>query len=443
MDRTAERRAIVACLVGNAFEGLDFIVFGMLSFVLGKLFFPAGNDVASLMATLATFGVGYVMRPLGGIFWGLYADRHGRKAALVALSVLMAIATAVIAVMPVYASIGIAAPIAIVMARLAQGFSLGGEFATATAMLIEYAPPGRRGLYASWQMVVLVGTVAVGSLGVYLLTQALGPADFAAWGWRLFFIVGVLIGPIAYYIRRRVEETTEFRQYAASAAASRPVSAPLREVLAAYPWEMISGAGIVIAGTSVFYLTFIYVPIYSMRRLHVDVGAVQITTLVAAIVCGLLVLLAGHLSDKVGRRAVLLPAAIVSALVGYPLFANLLAHPGAMSLLVFQCGVGAVLAFVSGPTPAALSEVYPVQVRSTGVGLVYNLIAAIFGGLGPLFAQWLLGVTGDQAAPAYWMTATGIVGALAIWTYKYTHRYRQERAAGGNTIKLTPSTLGQ
>jgi MHS family proline/betaine transporter-like MFS transporter len=423
MDRTLQRRAIVACLIGNAFEGLDFIAFGMLSVVLGRLYFPTDSEVASLMATLATFGVGYVVRPLGGIFWGIYADRHGRKAALVALSILMAVGTGIVAITPGYASIGIAAPIIIVIARLVQGFSLGGEFASATSLLIEYAPRRLRGFYSSWQMLVLVATVAIGSLGVYVLARALSPADFAAWGWRLFFAVGVVIGPIGYYIRRRVEETAEFREYQGSGV--KPTGSPLAEVLRAYPWEMISGAGIVLAGTSVFYFAFIYVPIYAMRQLGIGIGTVQITTIGAAVVCGSCILLAGHLSDKVGRRAVLLPAAILSAFVGYPLFANLIAHPGTASLLLFQCGVGLVLSFIMGPTPAALSEVYPVHVRSTGVGLIYNLIAAVFGGLGPLFAQWLLSVTGDQAAPAYWMTATGIAGALAIWTYKYTGQHRQ------------------
>lgn len=432
MDRTTQRRAVIACLVGYAFEGLDFIVFGMLSFVLSKIYFPSDNEIASLMATLATFGVGYVIRPLGGIFWGIYADRYGRKAALVALSILMAVATAIIAVTPGFASIGIWAPIIIVIARLMQGFSLGGEFASATSLLIEYATPGRRGFYASWQMLTLVATVAVGSLGVYLLTQYMPPADFAAWGWRLFFIVGVVIGPIGYYIRKRVDETPEFLAWQRTRGSLVP--SPLREVIRNYPFEMISGAGIVLAGTSVFYLTFIYVPIFAMRELKIGVGSVQLTTIAAATLCCALILVAGHLSDRFGRRAVLLPAAIVSALVGYPLFAQLIATPDSLSLLIFQCGVGAVLAFISGPTPAALSEVYPVQVRASGVGLVYNLIAAVFGGLGPLFAQWLVSTTGDKAAPGYWMTATGLVGAAAIWTYKYTRRQKEERAQASATI---------
>jgi MHS family proline/betaine transporter-like MFS transporter len=425
MERTTQRRAVIACLVGYAFEGLDFIVFGMLSFVLSRLYFPSDNEVASLMLTLATFGVGYVIRPLGGIFWGIYADRHGRKAALVALSVLMAVATAIIAITPGFASIGIWAPVIIVIARLMQGFSLGGEFASATSLLIEYATPGRRGFYASWQMLTLVATVAVGSFGVYLLTQYLSPADFSAWGWRLFFIVGVIIGPIGYYIRKRVDETPEFQEYQRTRRGI--VKSPLREVIREYPFELVSGAGTVLAGTSVFYLTFIYVPIYAMRELKIAVGTVQLTTIAAAALCSVLILLAGHLSDRIGRRAVLLPAAIVSALIGYPLFAQLIATPDSLSLLIFQCGVGAVLAFISGPTPAALSEVYPVHIRASGVGLVYNLIAAVFGGLGPLFVQWLLTVTGDKAAPGYWMTATGVIGAAAIWSYRYARRYREQR----------------
>jgi MFS transporter, MHS family, proline/betaine transporter len=422
MDRTSQRRAVVACLVGYAFEGLDFIVFGMLSFVLSRVYFPTENEVASLMLTLATFGVGYVIRPLGGIFWGVYADRYGRKSALVALSILMAVATAIIAVTPSFGTIGVWAPAIIVIARLMQGFSLGGEFASSAAMLIEYATPGRRGLYSSWQMLTLVGTVAVGSSGVYILTQIMTPEDFASWGWRLFFIVGTIIGPIGYYIRKRVDETPEFQEFLRK---GKPANSPLREVITKYPWEMVSGAGTVLAGTSVFYLTFIYVPIYAIRQLKIPVGAVQLSTVAAAILCGLCILFAGHLSDRIGRRAVLLPSAIMSAFAGYPLFAHLIGDPTWANLLLFQCVIGIILAFISGPTPAALSEVYPVHIRSSGVGLVYNLMAAVFGGLGPLFAQWLLGVTGDKAAPAYWMTATGLVGALAIWTGRFTRNYRE------------------
>jgi MFS family permease len=424
MGRSKQRQAVVACLVGYVFEGIDFVTFALLSFVLGRVYFPAQNEAASLLLVLATFGVGYVIRPLGGIFWGIYADRRGRKPALVLLSLLMAIGTALIAFTPGYATIGLAAPVIIVLARLIQGFSLGGEFASATSLLIEYATPGRRGFYASWQMVAQVGTVALGSLVIYLLTVTLSPAEFAAWGWRVLFIIGLLIGPIAYYIRRRTDETPEFQAYLLSKV--RPANSPLMDVIKHYPWEMLSGAGIVLAGTSVFYMTYIYVPIFAMRALHVAPGAAQFTTLSAAVLSGFVILFAAHLSDRIGRRAVLLPAAIVSAIAGYPLFAHLLAAPGVASLLLFQCAMGVILSFISGPAMAAISEVYPVQVRSSGVGLVYNLIAAVFGGLGPVFAQWLTTVTGDKAATAYWMTATGVAGAAMIWTLKPARKHREE-----------------
>ena len=426
MDRSTQRRAVVACLVGYIFEGIDFVAFGMLSFVIARLYFPAENEAASLLLALATFGVGYVIRPLGGIFWGAYADRHGRKPALALLSILMAVGTALIAFVPSYATIGIAAPIIIVLARLIQGFSLGGEFASATSLLIEYATPGRRGFYASWQMVAQVGTVALGSLVVYILTATLSPAEFAAWGWRVLFVIGLVIGPIGFYIRRRIDETPEFQAYLKSKGPS--ASSPLMMVLKHYPWEMVSGAGIVLAGTSVFYLTYIYVPIFAVRALHIAPGATQLTTLAAAALSGVVILWAAHLSDRVGRRPVLLTAAIASAIAGYPLFSHLLAQPDVASLLLFQCGMGFILSFISGPAMAAMSEVYPVQIRSSGVGLVYNLIAAVFGGLGPVFAQWLTTVTGDKAATGYWMTATGVAGAAMIWTLKLTQRHREDEA---------------
>jgi MFS transporter, MHS family, proline/betaine transporter len=416
ISRAVQRRAVVACLLGYVFEGLDFVVFGMLSFAIGRNCFPAEDETATLLLALGTFGIGYVIRPLGGIFLGAYADRHGRKPALALLSFLMALGTALIAVTPGYATIGIAAPVIMVLARMIQGFSLGGEFASATSLLVEYATPGRRGFYASWQMVAQVGTIALGSVGVYAISQALSPAAFSAWGWRLPFVFGLLIAPIGYYIRARTEETPEFLAY--RRAKGPPGRAPLFEVVRDYPREIVFGAGIVLAGTSVFYLVYIYVPIFAVQTLGLALGATQLTTLAAALLSGMVILWAADLSDRRGRRGVLLMGAIGSAVAGYPLFSHLLASPGIASLLLFQAGMAAIFGFIAGPAMAALSEVYPVHIRSSGVGFVYNLVVAIFGGLGPVFAEWLTTVTGDKAATAYWMTATGIAGAAMISSLK-------------------------
>ena len=223
------RRLVATCVIGICLEGFDFIIYSMFAFIIAKQFFPTGNELTSLMLALLSFGLAYVIRPLGGIFWGIYADKIGRRPALAWISISMAVGTAIVAFAPTYAMIGIAAPALMLLARLIQGFSVSGEFASATAMLIEYAPPEKKGLYASYQMAAQVGTVAVGAFLVLVLTQSLAPADLQSWGWRVLFAVGLLIGPVGYYMRTRLDESPEFLRYVE--ARGQPAARPLRDAL--------------------------------------------------------------------------------------------------------------------------------------------------------------------------------------------------------------------
>ncbi|WP_321885774.1 MFS transporter [Burkholderia cenocepacia] len=425
MEHRISVSSIAACIVGNCFEWFDFVVYSLFSFVIAKQYFPTSNEMVSMLLVLASFGLGYVVRPLGGIFWGAYADGAGRRAALVRISMLMATGTAIIAFTPTYASIGIAAPILIVTARLVQGFSAGGEFASATSLLIEYAPHNKRGVYASWQMASQVATIAVASLAVLLLTHYLGKGALEAWGWRTVFVFGILVGPLGYYMRTRLAESPEFEAFLRSQG--RPAQAPLREVVAKHRSALACGAGVVLIGTSAFYLIMIYLPIFAARRLGIGMEAAQLATILCCVLQFGVCLWAGHLSDRYGRRAIMLPACVAYALFAYPLFERLITTPSFINLLIAQGVTNLFLGFISGPMPAALSELFPVEIRSSGVGLVYNVVGAVFGGLSPAIITWLIVVTGDNASPAWWALVTGLIGAIATFYLRLIATDRHDR----------------
>lgn len=402
------RRAVVASVIGNAFEWFDFAIYGMFAVIISHHFFPAENDVSSLMAGVAAFGVAFFFRPLGGIFWGLFADRKGRKAALSAIMVMMAFSTAAIGLLPTYASIGIAAPVLMVLARIVQGFSVGGEFAGATSMLIEFAPKHRKGFYGSWQMFSQALAFGIGSLVAWGLTASMSAEALHSWGWRLPFILGVLIGPVGFYIRQRVNESPEFAALA-ERAESAPRS-PLVETLKNYPREMLSGLGLSIVGTVSAYVVVFYLPIFAVKQLGMPMGTAQLSTLIATIVILVFCPIAGHVSDKLGRKTVFFPAIVAYGLLAVPLFTNFIAAPSFGAMLLTQCLIGVTMGFIWGPTPAALAEVFPVRIRSTGVSLAYNLAVLVFGGLAPLVLTWLIAKTGSPMVPAYYLAFSAVIG---------------------------------
>lgn len=409
------RRAVIASVIGNAFEWFDFAVYGMFAVIISHHFFPAENDVSSLMASVAAFGVAFFFRPLGGIFWGLFADARGRKAALSTIMVLMAISTAAIGLLPTYAAIGVAAPVLMVLARILQGFSVGGEFAGATAMLIEFAPENRKGFYGSWQMFSQALAFAVGSLVAWGLTAGLPAEALNSWGWRLPFLLGVLIGPVGFYIRRRVDESPEFAALAERAEGG--ARSTLGETLRTYPREMLAGLGLVIVGTASAYVVTFYLPIFAVKQLGLTLASAQLSTLLANIVLLVLCPVAGALSDRFGRKQVMIPGIIAYGIATVPLFSHLLAAPSFGAMLLTQSLLAVGMACFWGPNPAMLAEIFPTRIRATGVSLVYNMGVLIFGGLAPLVLTWAIAETGDPMVPAYYLVLTaalGLAGGLLL-----------------------------
>lgn len=413
------RRVVIASILGNAFEWFDFAIYGLFAVTIARLFFPADNPLASLMLTLATFSIGFAVRPLGGVLLGLYGDRVGRKKALSVTIVLMALGTGMIGLLPTYAAIGVAAPILMVLARMIQGMSAGGEFSGATTMLVEFAPPHRRGFFGSFQMCSQALAFSLGAAVAYLLTTQLNATQLETWGWRLPFLFGILIGPVGWLIRSKVDESPEFLAFHRSTAttSAKRASTPLRDVLRKYPRELLSSTGICVVGTVSAYIFVFFLPIFAKQRLGIATADANLSTFIGTAVILVFCPLAGYLSDRYGRKAVLLPGMFGYGVAAWFLFHHLIAAPSFQSLMVLQVGVSFFMSFIWAPVPIVLTEVFPVGVRSTGAALTYNLAVLLFGGLAPFVNTWLVKVTGSNAAPLYYVLFSvliGVVGTLLL-----------------------------
>lgn len=406
------RRVVVASTLGNAFEWFDYAIFGMFAPIISKLFFPASNEVNSMLLTFATFAVAFAMRPLSGVLFGLYADRLGRKRALTLMIIMMAIGTGLIGALPTYAAIGIAAPLLMVLARLIQGISVGGEFSNATAMLVEYSPENRGGYYGSFQMVSQALGFTVGALLAYLATTYVSAAALESWGWRIPFLLGILIGPFGYWLRSNIDETPEFQRFLESK--QKPANTPLAELFKTHLRELVVGFCIVVVGTVSYYVMLLYIPIYAVRQLGIPMSGAQLSSVLSTALIVVFCPLAGSLSDRIGRRAVTLPATILYAIVVWVAVHYLLAEPSLGRLIIAQLATSLVMAFVWGPTPALLMELFPVGIRSTGVGLIYNVGVALFGGLAPFAITWMIASTGDKMSPVYYVVISAAVGTVGL-----------------------------
>lgn len=408
------RKTIIAATIGNGLEWFDFTVYSFFAVIIARLFFPTGNDITSFLLTVATFGVGFVMRPVGAIVLGVYADRVGRKAALTLTILLMALGTAIIGLTPTYATIGPWAPALIVLARLIQGFSAGGEVGGATAFLIEHAPDKERGAYASWQQASQGISFMLGAAMGALVINGLEPAQVDAWGWRIPFLFGLLIAPVGMYIRSQLEEPPEFEARQAERAAANVKFSPLSQVLRDHPREVVAGLGVTVLWTVCTYVLVFYMPSYAKQQLGLPLGA----TFESTAICGAIILvlcpLMGMLSDRVGRKRMLGTVALAIGVLAYPLFHWLNVSPTTSTLLQVQIILGILLAAFTGPAPAVLAEQFPTDVRSTGLSLAYNFAVTIFGGFSPLIVTWLIQSSGDKHAPAYYAIAAAALSFVAL-----------------------------
>ncbi|MGA3137456.1 MAG: citrate-proton symporter [Xanthobacteraceae bacterium] len=401
---------IAAAVIGNALEWYDFIVFGFFAVIISRLFFPTDSQYASLLFTTATFGVGFFMRPVGGILIGIYADRQGRKAALLVVIASMTVAIALIAFAPTYAAIGIGAPLIIVVARLLQGFSAGGEFASATAFLIESAPAGRRGFYGSWQMVGQGLAVLIGAILGAVLTKTLSPEAIDGWGWRIPFLFGLVIGPVGLYIRNSLAETQAFLQ-SDQTSQSRTAG---RRVLASHIKQILVCFGIVVSGTISFYVILVYIPTFARSQLQLPLDQAFLAQAIGLACEVALIPICGALSDRIGRKPVMIASLLLSLVVTYPLFMWVSSSPSFSRLLVMQVVLCSVFGIGNGPVSTALGEQFPTRVRSTALAIGYNVAVMLFGGFAPFFVTWLIHATGTPIAPAFYLMFGAAVGLFAV-----------------------------
>lgn len=407
--RGGHRRVALAATIGNILEWYDFLVYGFLSLTIAKLFFPAGTELGSLLLALATFGAGLVMRPIGALVLGIYADRVGRKAALSATMFLMALGTGLIAFAPTYQDIGLLAPVIVVLSRLLQGFSCGGELGGATAILVESAPAGRRGLYASWQTASQFAAFLLAALVNLAVSLALSAAQIEAGGWRIAFLLGLLIAPVGLYIRSKLEEPELFL----AVRRARPVSPP-SEMWREHGRSVLGTIGIAVLYVAAPYTLLLYMPTFAVRQLHLPFSQALIASMMAGCVSLAFCPVIAAISDRFGRKPLLLAAALVLGVLTYPAFALMAAHPSIGVLAFVQTGFGLLTVIYSSPANSVFAELFPTRVRSTAVALAYNLTAALVGGSAQLLVVWLTVATGNPAAPAFYVIGAAMVSAVSV-----------------------------
>jgi MFS transporter, MHS family, proline/betaine transporter len=403
--RAGRWRAVVAISIGNMFEWFDFIIYGFFATMIARTFFPAGSETAGLLLTFASFGVTFVMRPFGAVVLGRLADRHGRKAALRLAILMMMAGVGITAFAPAYAAIGAAAPVMVVGARLVQGFSAGGEFGSATVFLAEQNP-ARRGLFASCQFAGqgLSAVLATG-FGV-VLTAVLTDEQLQAWGWRIPFLFGLLIGPVGYYLRIHIDETVEFQS-------SQTIAAPLRETLTWGKTRLFVAAGAIALITAATY-TAVYTPTYAVRQLGLPPASGFLATLLTGAVQFVTAPIFGALSDRLGRLPIAGTAAVTILILVYPLFASLVAEPTIGRLICVQGIIGFLVASYAGPVAALICELFPVAMRTTAVSTSYSLAVAAFGGFAPFVIAWLIDYTGDNLIPGYYVLFASTLSLAAL-----------------------------
>jgi MHS family alpha-ketoglutarate permease-like MFS transporter len=373
----------VAGSVGNAVEWFDWTIYASFAIFFSSQFFPDGNETTALLASFGIFAVGFFMRPIGGWLLGIFSDRYGRKAALGLTILMMAGGSLIIAVTPTYAAIGLAAPLLLTLARLLQGLSLGGEYASATTFLTEMAPPHRRGFYSSFVFFsAAVGILAASAVG-WVLTTWLSRAEMAEWGWRIPFLLGALGGVAGLWIRRSIPETEAFSESKKAGVEKQPLRTLLRE----YPVEVLRIIGFSILTTFAFYIFVAYVPTYAIRHVQADPKVAFAANTVALIVFMVVQPLFGALSDRIGRKPQLIVFAAGYLFFFYPLMSTL--GPSFGSILTVELFGLVLYAMYTSIGPAIMSEQFPTSVRAVGIGAPYNLMVALLGGTTPYLLTWL------------------------------------------------------
>ena len=426
----SRRRAIVAGSVGNFIEWYEFSVYGFFATIIAAQFFSTDGQtgVEALIAAYASFAISFFFRPVGAALFGRLGDRIGRKPTLIIVLLTMSVATALIGVLPTYESIGVAAPILLTLVRIAQGLSAGGEFGGAVSVMTEFAPPGKRGIYGAWQSFTVALGLLAGAGTTALLASVLSEADLAAWGWRIAFLIAIPLGVVALFLRLKLEETPEFRKTGLAESSSvEPVEVTrpgARETARA----IALGIGRLMGWSAAGYTFLVVMPSYLQSSLNESFQQALVSTVLANAGFAAAILPAGWLSDRIGRRWVMLAGTGLIVVLALPLL-NVLQDPAVgvagHGAAVFTAGF--VVGMIAGPGPAMLAEMFPTTVRYTGLGLAYSISNAVFSGSAGLIITSLIAATGNVDVPAYYVMATCAVSAVAISTLRGDAHRRELR----------------
>lgn len=399
---------VVRVSAGNFLEMYDFMVYAYYASYIAREIFPSSNAYASLMLTLGTFGAGYLMRPLGAVVLGAYIDRVGRRAGLILTLLLMAIGTLVIACTPAYGTIGIAAPIIVLLGRLLQGFSAGVEVGGASVYLSEMATPGHRGFYCAWQSASQQIAVVFAALLGVALSAVIPPEGMAQWGWRVPFFIGCMIVPLLFWLRRSLAETEVFLAQKRHPAIS--------EILAslASNWKIV-GIGVLLSTmtTVSFYLITAYTPTFGIEVLHLTSRQSLMVTFCVGMSNFFWLPAGGAISDKVGRRPILIVITIAAIVTAYPAMLWLVSEPSTARLLIVELWLSMFFGVYNGAMIPYLAEIMPPEIRTSGFSLAFSLATAIFGGFTPAVCTYLIHETGNRAMPALWLSFAAVCGLVA------------------------------
>ena len=401
---------VVRVTSGNFIEMYDFFLFGFYATYISKAFFPSDSEYASLMLTFATFGAGFLMRPLGAILLGGYIDRIGRRKGLVLTLGIMATGTAMVAFIPSYATIGLFAPLLVLVGRLLQGFSAGVELGGVSVYLSEMATPGHKGFYVSWQsasqQVAIIFSAALG----YILNEFMSKEMVADWGWRIPFFIGCMIIPIVFQIRRSLQETEVFL--------AKKHHPSFKEILQSLVlnWQLVlAGMMLIVMTTVSFYFITVYTPTFGKSVLKLTIVDSLIVTFAVGISNFFWLPIMGALSDRIGRWPIMGLFSALTLITAYPILSWLVGSPSFEHMLAVELWLSFLYGSYNGATVVALTEIIPSNIRTTGFSLAYSLATALFGGFTPLVSTWLIESTGDKAAPGYWMAMAGGLGLLATF----------------------------
>ncbi|CCK05148.1 metabolite/H symporter, major facilitator superfamily (MFS) [Cronobacter sakazakii 701] len=406
--------AILRVTSGNFLEQFDFFLFGFYATYIAHTFFPASSEFASLMMTFAVFGAGFLMRPIGAIVLGAYIDKVGRRKGLIMTLSIMAAGTFLIVLIPSYEAIGLWAPLFVLIGRLLQGFSAGAELGGVSVYLAEIATPGRKGFYTSWQSGSQQVAIMVAAAMGFALNAALDQSAISSWGWRLPFLFGCLIVPFIFVLRRKLEETQEF----SARRHHLDMKQVFRMLLTHWP-VVVAGMMMVAMTTTAFYLITVYAPTFGKKVLMLSASDSLLVTLLVAISNFFWLPVGGALSDRFGRKPVLIAMTLLALATAYPALMMLAAAPGFSMMLGVLLWLSFLYGLYNGAMIPALTEIMPAEVRVAGFSLAYSFAWAIFGGFTPVISTALIEYTGDKASPGYWMSFAALCALLAtLYLYR-------------------------